>query len=175
MKAPETEDEKNNSSLIFHMFPHSGLKDFLLQMWETQIRATNVCVHMHFFFFFASVCMCVCVWERLGECYNEDYFPVMRKGCTRLPHTGLVAHKHWSHRRTCLAQEITGVTRLGHGARFGEKKNNKTTRNATKVRLSVRANAGQSCEVWWKRGDEGGWRRRECSRRMELVRIFSLH
>jgi len=22
----------------------------------------------------------------------------MRKGCTRLPHTALVAHKHWSHR-----------------------------------------------------------------------------
>lgn len=47
--------------------------------------------------------MCAeCVWERLGECSNEDYSPVMRKGCTRLPHTALVAHKHWAHRRTWL-------------------------------------------------------------------------
>lgn len=41
---------------IFYMFPHLGLKHFLLQMWERQIRVTNarVCVHTCIFL---SVCV----------------------------------------------------------------------------------------------------------------------
>lgn len=36
--------------------------------------------------------------------------PVMRKGCTRLPHIALVAHKHQSQLWTWL-REITGETK----------------------------------------------------------------
>lgn len=55
----------------------------------------------------AWICvLCVCVHEKertgLQSVIMRIISPVMRKGCTRPPHTGLVAHKHWSHRWTRL-------------------------------------------------------------------------
>lgn len=88
-----------------------------------------VCVYAHGFV------LCVCVGKRkrekgkrLGECYNEDYFPGHEKGLYQ-------ATTHRPRRTQALvapvdlAQEITGVTRLGrgHGARSGGKKEPRTT------------------------------------------------
>ena len=71
-------------SLIFTCFPTVAVMLFLLWTWELPVGVTDRCVCVC-----ASRCACVHVWSCVCVCCNGDYSPVMRQGCTRLPHTAL--------------------------------------------------------------------------------------
>lgn len=98
--------------LTFYMFPRTvGQTDFFLFPTDVsdpdqgrKCASVCVCACVHGF---CVLCVCVCMRKRvrtggLQSVIMRIISPVMRKGCTRPPHTGLVAHKHWSHRWTKL-------------------------------------------------------------------------
>lgn len=126
---------------IFHMFPYSGWKAFFCRPESHRSGVTSVCVCIPMCK--SMLCMCATECEKGSERVIMRIIPqVMRKGCTRLPHTALVAHKHWLHWWTWLRrlQEWQG---WDQDMEQGWKK--WTTAN---VRLGLRTSARQSYTVW---------------------------
>lgn len=86
----------------------------------------------------------------------------MRKGCTRLPHTELVAHKYWSHRRTWLRRLQEWLGWVGTWSEI-EKLLTGSRQNDSMAREKMRKLKLSKTRKWhWRkrRKTETGWKKK---------------
>lgn len=100
MTTPEAEDEEEQFLSILTSFLTQAEILCCTDLGTTDRDNKCVCVSQR-----VIVCAFLCakdiVWAIFFFVLMRIIPPVMGKGCTSLPHTALVAHKHWSHRWTC--------------------------------------------------------------------------